>query len=58
MKKHDLIDLIKSSKTEDDEVLVHIQNECYYPIVDVVTLHGKTILVCKDIKKVEDKTNE
>ena len=54
MKKHDLIELIKNSKTEDEEVLIHIEGECYYPIKDVVTLHDKTILVCKDIKKVEE----
>lgn len=54
MTKTELIELIKNSKTSDDEVLVHIEGECYYPIAHVVTLCGKTILVCKDIKKVEE----
>ena len=55
MKKPDLLGKLKEKGKDNCEILVHLENECYYPIVDVTLDDGKVILVCKDIKKVEAK---
>ena len=53
MKKPDLIGKLREHGKDNCEVLIHIEGECYYPIVNVKLDDGKVILVCKDIKKVE-----
>lgn len=53
MRKEDLSFMLHQVK-ENKPVVVHIEGECYYPIMEVTEKDGHVILVCKDIKKVEE----
>lgn len=53
MRKEDLSFMLHQVK-DNLPVVVHIENECYYPIVEVTEKDGFIILKCKDIKKVEE----
>lgn len=53
MRKEDLSFMLHEIK-ENKRVIVHIEGECYYPIMEVLEQDGCIVLVCKDIKKVEE----
>ncbi len=55
MKKPDLLGKLKETGKDNCEVLIHLEHDCYYPIINVRLEDGKVILECKDIKKVEVK---
>ena len=39
----------------DAEVIVHVEGECYYPVKSIFRANdGKLIILCKNIKKVEE----
>ena len=50
MKSSDLKKLLNT----DNEVIVHVEGECYYPIKEIKHVSDKTFIVCKNIKKVKE----
>lgn len=53
MRKEDLNFILHQAK-DNSQVVVHLENDCYYPIIEVTEEDGFIILKCKDVKKVEE----
>ena len=53
MNKETLINKLHAAK--EDTIYVLIEDDLFYPIKEVISYKGNTVIVCKNVKKIESE---